>query len=34
MTAPANALVTGGGLETIDPGATFSATFSITVEPG
>src|SRR5207248_433591 len=33
MTAAANALVTGGDLELVEPGRTRSATFSVTVEP-
>lgn len=32
MTAPTNALVTGDGLRTVEPGGTFIATFSITVD--
>ena len=33
MTAPTNALQTGDGLETVPPGESRSASFSITVEP-
>lgn len=32
MTAPTDALVTGDGLRTVEPGGTFLATFSITVD--
>lgn len=32
MAAPANALISGDGLRTVEPGASFSATFSIAVE--
>jgi galactose mutarotase-like enzyme len=35
MTAPTNALVTGGSaLTLVEPGGEYSARFSITVEPG
>ena len=32
MSAPANALVSGRDLQVVEPGATHSATFAITVE--
>jgi galactose mutarotase-like enzyme len=34
MTAPTNALVSGRGLRHVAPGATFSASFTVGVEPG